>query len=387
MRSGIDRIHITTVSYFSPSFLGRLRPVPEMSHDTTLIRVTPLYKAKSMKRLKLLTHLICLIVTAGNVSYYGFPFWEDNPPSHAQSDWYSLNMKSYPKQLSRSSIGCDKMKVFISVDLEGISGVVHTDEILNAHAHAIRYQEARRWMTMDVNAAVEGALEGGATEVVVRDAHWHKLNIIYGKLHRKAHLIRGYRGPLTVLDGIDKTFNAVYLVGYHARMGDGLGVLSHTWDSRVFFDVKLNGESVSEAKIAAAQAGHYGIPVVLVTGDDVICREVQSWLKGVEVAIVKEAMGRMGAKCLSQKEAHALIKEKASFALQRTKEVKPYTYSSAITLQVVCIHPGIAQKISIMPGVNYDGKLAVSYTGSDFMKIQRAFMTMYVLGSSAVSGF
>ena len=269
------------------------------------------------------------------------------------------------------------MKVLISVDFEGISGVVSGDE---TGASGTDYGRARRWMTQDTNAAVEGALKGGASEVVVRDAHCQH-SILYEELHPKAHLIRGGPGPLFTLDGLDESFDAVMFVGYHARSGDADGVLSHTYTGSLF-DVNINGEPASEARIGAALAGHFGVPPILVTGDDVICREVEGWSKGTEVVVVKEALDRGGANCLPMEEARVRIEVGATRAMGRIRDIPPYLFSAPIHLVVTCTNPGIAARIAYIPSVEREDGRTVSYTASDFLEIHRAFVAMVFLAST-----
>src|SRR5438067_7405332 len=190
------------------------------------------------------------------------------------------------------------MKVLISVDMEGISGVATRRETATGWpAGAPKgndYERARAWMTADANAAIQGAAEGGATEIVVADAHDGMLNLLWEQLDPRAELIRGYENRQHgMVEGIDDSCDTLFFVGYHARAADGRGVLSHTFSGPdVLWDVRLNGESASEARFNAALAGEHGTPVALITGDDVICNETRAWLPHVETATVKYALDR-----------------------------------------------------------------------------------------------
>ena len=260
--------------------------------------------------------------------------------------------------------------------MEGVSGVVNIRNDLGREGDD--YNNARLWVTEDVNAAIEGAIEGGADDFTVREAHH---GIIYHQLHPKAKLVKGMSASKMTMDGLDNTFDAVMCIGFHARSGDSCGVWSHTW-IEAFLDVKINGILMSEARIGALIAGYYDVPVVMLSGDDVICREIQEWFPGVETAIVKFGVNRYGAICLPIREAHDLIREKAKIAMEKIGKVKPYKLKPPYTLEVETTDPSVAQIISLLPGSKYDGNRKVSYTCEDFLENHRAFLIMVFLGGA-----
>jgi D-amino peptidase len=162
------------------------------------------------------------------------------------------------------------LKVFISVDMEGISGIVHSDQTTSGTAE---YAAGRKWMAQDVNAAVEGALEAGATEVVVNDSHGSMRNIDPDDLDFRAILISGSPKPLSMMQGIDASFAACLFIGYHAKAGTEDAILDHTISSSVVRAIRVNGAELPELGLNAAIAGYYGVPVVLVSGDTAVCRQ------------------------------------------------------------------------------------------------------------------
>jgi len=266
-------------------------------------------------------------------------------------------------------------KIFISQDMEGVSGVVNWNDL---RTEGDDYNNARLWVTGDVNAAVEGAIEGGADDVTVREAHH---GMIYHKLHSKAKLVKGMPGNLFTMDGLDRSFDAVMCIGFHARSGDSCGILSHTWTGP-FLDVKINGIYVSEARIAALIAGYFHVPVVMLSGDDVICREVKQWLPQVKTAIVKYGLNRSEAICLPIEEAQKRIRAKAKTAMENISEIKPYTLDSPYTLEIETTDPSYAQRLSLLPRSQYDGNRTVRYISDDFLESHRAFLTMVFLAKS-----
>ena len=186
-----------------------------------------------------------------------------------------------------------KLKVFISADMEGIAGVVNSDQTSSSGND---YNLARRWMTEEVNAAIRGALEAGATEIVVNDSHGSMRNIIVSELSPAARLITGSPKPLSMMQGIDDSFDAVIFIGYHAHAGTKDGVLDHTYSGSRIASIRVNGMELGETGLNALIAGWYGVPVVLVAGDSTVCSQAQEKLgKELEVAPVKEAVGRYSA--------------------------------------------------------------------------------------------
>ncbi len=164
------------------------------------------------------------------------------------------------------------MKVFISADMEGISGVTHAEHVLR---DGKEHERARKLMTGEVNAAVEGALEAGAAKVVVNDSHGTMRNILPEDLHEEAELVTGAPKPLFMMEGLDSSFKAVFFVGYHGMRGSYPSILEHTYSSRVVYDFCVNDKILGETGINAAIAGYYDVPVVLVTGDRKLTEEAE----------------------------------------------------------------------------------------------------------------
>ncbi|CAN5230814.1 hypothetical protein BH20ACT24_BH20ACT24_14350 [soil metagenome] len=182
------------------------------------------------------------------------------------------------------------MKVFISIDMEGIAGIAHGQQVSRGSDD---YPESRRLMTEEANAAVAGAFEGGASSVVVNDSHGDMYNLLQEPLDARAELTLGSpKVPLSMMQGLGPEFGVALFVGYHAAAGTESAVLDHTYSGRTLHDVRVNGESFSEAELNAAVAGTFGVPVGLVTGDDKICEVASKRLPGVRTVAVKEATAR-----------------------------------------------------------------------------------------------
>ncbi len=222
------------------------------------------------------------------------------------------------------------LKVFISVDMEGISGVIHWEDV---GRDGKDYGLFRNLMTQEANAAVDGALAAGATEILVRDSHGSARNILPDMLRQEAILLRDWSGgPMSMMEGIDETFDAVIFIGYHAREGTPDAVLKHTMNGQI--DVFINGKNMPEAGINGAAAGYYGVPVVLVAGDAAIVKQARDIFGDIETVAVKESIGT-AAKMLHPKKAQQLIRQKTEEALSNLSRYKPLKLQSPITMNIV----------------------------------------------------
>src|SRR6185312_2540008 len=181
------------------------------------------------------------------------------------------------------------MKVYMSVDIEGVAGVV--DRLHGSLTGGAEYALGRRLMTLETNAAIEGALEAGATEIVVNDSHGPMINLLPEELNPKATLIQGRLKHLFMVEGLDDSFDAMFLVGYHASAGIRDGVLNHAFHP---YELRYNGTVWSETGLNASVAGYFGVPVALVTGDDAAIRDSEALLPPHVGVSVKRGISRLG---------------------------------------------------------------------------------------------
>jgi len=272
------------------------------------------------------------------------------------------------------SYGQEKIKVYISVDIEGIAGVVNGDQTSSSGND---YGIARKWMTQEVNAAIRGALRAGATEIVVNDSHGSMRNIIISELNPEAYLITGSPKPLSMMQGIDDTYDAIFLIGYHARAGSKDGVLDHTYSSMSVFSIKVNGMELGEAEQNALIAGCYDVPIVLVTGDQIVCGQVKKSLgEEVETAVVKEGIGRHAAKSLTPKAAQALIEEKAKIALENRKRIKPLKFQPPYRFELTYLRSYMADAGELIPQVKRTGPRTVMFETNDYIEGYKLFCAL-----------
>src|SRR5512134_2758290 len=206
------------------------------------------------------------------------------------------------------------MKILIATDMEGITGVTNWDQVTPGHAEYARF---RGQMTEDVNAAIRGAFDAGADEVIVVDGHWNGSNILIEELDARARLNTGSPSPFSMMQGIDESIDGVMFIGYHARNGSPNAILDHTWSSRTVANVWLNGALTGEYGLNAAVAGYFGAPVIMVSGDQTACAQVTELLGDVETAVVKQASSRFAAECIPPQVTEELICVSAERAVER----------------------------------------------------------------------
>src|SRR5438552_12129851 len=211
--------------------------------------------------------------------------------------------------------------VFVSIDMEGIAGISTLQQVWRGSDD---FPASRRLMTLEANAAVEGAFQGGASSVVVNDSHGDMYNLLPEELDPRAQLLTGTPKPWSMMQGFGSDFGAALFIGYHASAGTEAAVLDHTYSGRLLYEVRLNGEAVGEAELNAALAGTYGVPVGLVTGDDKACSQAAKRLPGIRTVVVKEGYGRNVAKSLHPSAAREAIRKAAAETVAARSELHPY---------------------------------------------------------------
>ena len=266
------------------------------------------------------------------------------------------------------------MKVFLSSDMEGTAGVVDWQQCVGDGPEAAA---GRKLLLAEVNAAIEGALAGGATEVVVNDSHSTMRNLPADALAGGASYISGSHKPLYTMQGLDGSFGAVLFVSYHGSIGAPAG-LSHTYNPRAVMEARLGGVVTGEAGINALVAAHYGVPVVLVTGDRYACEETAALIPGVHTAVVKEHVSRLAAHSLHPARACALIREAAQRAVEGAAGASPPPVGSA-PLEVSVRTTDIAEAATWVRGVERTGPRELRFQGDDPLAVYRSFCAAILL--------
>ena len=270
------------------------------------------------------------------------------------------------------------MRVFVSADMEGVTGVTHPQDVIPGRS---QYERFRRFLTNDVNAAIEGAAAAGATEFLVNEAHDGMRNVLLEELDERAELIVGSRKPLSMMQGFGEA-DVAFFVGYHARAG-AEGVLSHTFNApAVVSAVELNGEPCSEARMNAALAGLSGIPVGLVTGDDLTCAEAESLYPGVRTARVKTAVDRYTARCLHPNAALGRIRGAAEDAVSNPGDLAPYAPEPPYTFAVEFATASTAASVMFFPQLERVDERRVAWAHEDYPTAFKMFIGVMMMSTS-----
>ncbi|WP_188454279.1 M55 family metallopeptidase [Virgibacillus oceani] len=275
------------------------------------------------------------------------------------------------------------MKVFISADMEGISGVATNQQLKTPS----EYQRFRKLMTADVNAAIDGAINGGATEVVVADGHGNMSNILIEDLDTRARLVSGSNRVMCQLEGLDDSFAGIMFVGHHGREGGSdLTVISHTLAGVCVNEMKVNGKIVGETELNAYVAGAFGVPPLFISGDDAYIKEVKETLPNVESAITKRAVDRFAAELIHPETAQDAIRQKSEAAVQKVKEQKPVTLNGPITFELEFKGPQQAKMTTTLPTVELISPKKIRFTCNDMVEAYKHMWACVIIAITATNG-
>jgi D-amino peptidase len=269
-------------------------------------------------------------------------------------------------------------KVFISVDMEGISGVVDPAQL---GPEGFEYQRAREWMTGEVNAAITSIRAAGPAEIVVCDSHGNGQSVLIDKLPDDVRIVRGFPRPLEMMQGLDDTFAAAMFIGYHASEWTADGVRSHTISSARLLGIKLNGNEVSEGIYNAALAGHFNVPIAFVSGDRLAVTQIQKAVPGVEGAIVKEPYGYHSAQTVTPARGQAMIRDGVTRAMAKLASLQPYRLPTPIALEVGFKLTIDAERAAFVPGVSRVDAHMVKGTFRDMPEITKLLQVLTSLAA------
>lgn len=271
------------------------------------------------------------------------------------------------------------MKFYLSMDMEGVTALPDYTYVDSSEHN---YERGRRLMTQDANAIITGAFDNGATQFTVNDSHSKMNNLIAEDLHEEAMLITGGVKALSMVEGLDTTYNGAFFAGYHARAGQR-GVMSHA----MIFGVRsmwINEVEIGELGLNAYVAGHFGVPILMVAGDDCACREAEALISNVVTAAVKESITRSAVKTMHPKKAQALLREKTAEAIRNRDRVQPLTPPLAPELKIEFTNYGEAELAALMPGADIiSGTTIVRFQAKDILEAYRAMLVMIELALQA----
>lgn len=260
----------------------------------------------------------------------------------------------------------DGLKIYISADMEGVVGVV-TDAQLGPGG--FEYERFRQFMTNEVNAAIDAARAAGANEFVISDSHGNGQNLLIDQLPDDVTVIRSWPRELSMMAGIDESFDGVIFIGYHASTNNTRGVRAHTMSSANITGVRLNGMTMTEGSMNAAMAGHFGVPVIMVSGGDVAVAENQVIIGNIEGAVVKWASGFHSARTLTPEAAYEVIRTRTKSAIDRIEEFEPYVLETPIELELSLKHYRPVELLSYLPNVEKVNSHTIRFVGKDIIEI------------------
>ncbi|MFC3039256.1 M55 family metallopeptidase [Virgibacillus xinjiangensis] len=267
------------------------------------------------------------------------------------------------------------MKLYISADMEGITGLPdHTYVDSSKH----NYERGRRIMTEEVNYVLNAAYQSGCTDILVNDSHSKMNNILIDQLHPEAALITGDAKPFSMMQGLDASFDGIFFIGYHARAGQ-FGVMSHAMVHAVR-NFSINDEPMGEMGLNAYLAGYYGVPVLMVSGDDQAAAEAEELIPGIKTAAVKQTISRSAVKSLTPKKAGELLQERVQTALENREKAKPLVPPERPVLKIEFTNHGQAEWANLMPGTSIlPGTTIVVYQAKDILEAYQAMLVMVEL--------
>jgi D-amino peptidase len=275
------------------------------------------------------------------------------------------------------------MKIFISTDFEGVAGIVDWDQIM-VGSHD--YELGRRLLLGELNAAIDGAVQAGAGTFVVNDSHSSMRNLEPDRLHGKASLLTGKHKPMYMMEGLDDSFDAIFFLGYHGSIGASQAILSHSYNPRAIWEARLNGEVVGETALNALVAAHFGVPIVLVTGDQVTAREARQLSPSPHCVEVKHGVSRYAAESLHPEVARERIQEGAQLALHRLALVGAPNFSGDIELSITFLTADMAEMSAWLHDVELSrtDTRTVRFVSSQPLEVFRTFITMVMLTRALV---
>ena len=260
------------------------------------------------------------------------------------------------------------LKIYISADMEGVVGAVTAEQL---GPEGFEYERFRKFMTAEVNAAIAAARAAGAAEILVSDSHGNGQNLLIEELPNDVKIVRSWPRELGMMQGINETFDGVIFIGYHSSTTNTRGVRAHTMSSANITGLKLNGISMSEGSMNAAIAGHFGVPVIMVSGDDAAVAENQAVIGDLEGAVVKWAESFHSATTLTPEAAYEVIASATRSAIERIDRFKPFVLDTPIKIELSLKHYQPVEMLAYLPGFERMDSHTIGYTAKDIIEVSK----------------
>ncbi len=273
------------------------------------------------------------------------------------------------------------MKLFLSTDFEGTSGIVAWEQIIEGNPE---YEQGRRLLTNEVNAVIEGALEGGATEFVVNDSHHYMRNLHPQDLVGQATLITGKHKFLYMMEGLDDSFDGICFVSYHGSIGAEHAILSHTYNPGAIWEVRINGEVVGESGLNALVASHYNVPIIFVSGDAITAQEARFVAPDAEKVVVKESRGRFAAAHIHPTVACEMLREGATRAVRSVSAMRLPQFTLPITIEITFLVADMAEMALWIRDVERVSARTVKVVSENALELYQTFVAIVTLTRSLV---
>ena len=274
--------------------------------------------------------------------------------------------------LSSTALAQDGLKIYISADMEGVVGAVTGEQL---GPGGFEYERFRQFMTNEVNAAIDAARAAGANEFVISDSHGNGQNLLIDQLPDDVTIVRSWPREHSMMAGIDETFDGVIFIGYHASTNNTRGVRAHTMSSANITSLRLNGMTMTEGSMNAAIAGHFGVPVIMVSGDDIAVAENQVIIGDIEGAVVKWSSGFHSARTLTPEAAYEVIRTRTKSAIDRIGDFQPYVLETPIELDLSLKHYQPVELLAYLSNVEKINSHTIRFVGEDITEVTN-FLTV-----------
>lgn len=279
----------------------------------------------------------------------------------------------------------ERINVFISFDLEGISGISSWKEMKKDSPDFLRLQKIA---TQEVNSAIRGVKKSGFKigEILICDSHASGENLLIDELEPGTHLIKGTQRNYYMMEGLNERFDVVFFIGYHAMVGTTAGMMDHSYSSSLIYNIKINGVDVGETEINAGLAGYYGVPVGLVSGDDKLIKEVRKFLgMQVETIVSKYSISRFCARCRHPISVHRELELRSQWAIRKIKRLKPFKFRSPINAEIDMMNSAFGDAIKSLPGLKRVSARKFVFKSKDILEFYRYLMLICDLAGYANS--
>lgn len=262
------------------------------------------------------------------------------------------------------------MKIYISADMEGVAGIVNDAQL---GPEGFDYQRACDLYTEEVLQVIEELRDAGANDITVSDSHGTGLNLRAERFPTGVRLIRAWPRRLGMMEGIDRSYDGAILLGYHSGSHNPRGVRAHTMSSANVFELALNGKLVCEAELSAYLAGHFEVPILMLSGDDAICEEIRATMPDCEPAVVKQAISYHSADSLAPTDAIALLRTATRRGVERRKQIAPVALQGPVTMDLTFKNHRPTELLAYLPNVEQLDAHKVRFVGTDILEVSSFF--------------